>query len=423
MGISLAWTLALRFRKNKQDQRFVSFISAASIAGISLGCAVLILLLSVMNGFERELQQRILSAIPHGELFAVDTQGLKTTQDGLAVIAQQPQVKAVFAYTNQTALLQINTALHGVSLTGLDLTQTEHPLWQYVTPFTSFNTNLNQFDSDNAVPIYLGKGIIEEYALTPGQTIQLLLPANTVGSSSINVNQFAAPTVFTAYIAGAINVGGEADKLLALTSLAALNNAAGITQYAQGIQLYYHDVFAAAQLTYSIGYDYPEAVYISDWTRTHGHLYQDIQLVKIIVYIVLLLVIAVASFNILSSLTMSVKNKQSHIAILKTMGANADFVATVFVLQGLYNAFLGILSGTVIGMLLSLYLSDIIRLFETTVGTQVLSGDIYFIDFLPTQLHVFDVLVTVGIALLLSVLATVYPARKAAKVVAAEFLH
>jgi lipoprotein-releasing system permease protein len=411
--LCLAWRLALRFRQNKQDQRFVSFIAGASIAGISLGCAVLILLLSVMNGFERELEQRILSAIPHGELFAVSPTGLATLETGMLTIAADPNVKAVYAYTQQSALLQVNNTLHGLSVTGLDLNVTTHPLWQFVTPFSNV-------PKGKLPPIYLGQAVVAKFDIQPGQTVQLLIPLSDGGQGS---QQFKAPRLFQGILAGTIHVGGDADQLLALTSLQALNEALGITSGAKGLQIYYHNVFAASQLTHAIGYDYPEGVYISDWTRTHGHLYQDIQLVKVIVYIVLLLVIAVASFNILSSLTMAVKNKQAHIAILKTMGASPEFLARVFVLQGLYNALLGIISGTLIGVGLSLYLSDIIRGLETFFGVAVLSGDIYFIDFLPTQLQGTDVVVTVILALSLSVLATLYPAKKAANVVAAKFLH
>ncbi len=411
--LRLAWRLALRFRQNKHDQRFVSFIAGASIAGISLGCAVLILLLSVMNGFERELEQRILSAIPHGELFAVSPTGLSTLENGMLDIASNQNVKAVYAYTQQSSLLQVNNTLHGLSVTGLDLNVTSHPLWQFVTPF-------NEVLKTELPPIYLGKAVVTKFDLQPGQTIQLLLPLSDGDQGS---QQFKAPKLFQGVLAGTIHVGGEADQLLALTSLTALNDSLGITSGAKGLQIYYHDVFAASQLTHAIGYEYPEAVYISDWTRTHGHLYQDIQLVKVIVYIVLLLVIAVASFNILSSLTMAVKNKQAHIAILKTMGASPEFLARVFVLQGLYNALLGIVSGTLIGVGLSLYLSNIIRGLETIFGVAVLSGDIYFIDFLPTQLQGMDVVVTVLLALVLSVLATLYPAKKAANVLAAKFLH
>jgi lipoprotein-releasing system permease protein len=411
--LRLAWRLALRFRQNKQDQRFVSFIAGASIAGISLGCAVLILLLSVMNGFERELEQRILSAIPHGELFAVAPTGLATLQTGMLNIAADPNVKAVYAYTQQSALLQVNNTLHGLSVTGLDLDLTTHPLWQFVTPFSDLANG-------ELAPIYLGKAVVAKYDLQAGQTIQFLLPLSDGGQGS---QQFKAPTLFQGVLAGTIHVGGDADQLLALTSLPALNDSLGITSGAKGLQIYYHDVFAASQFTHAIGYDYPEGVYISDWTRTHGHLYQDIQLVKVIVYIVLLLVIAVASFNILSSLTMAVKNKQAHIAILKTMGASPEFLARVFVLQGLYNSLLGIISGTLIGVGLSLYLSDIIRALENFLGVAVLSGDIYFIDFLPTQLQGIDVAITVLLALVLSVLATLYPAKKAANVIAAKFLH
>lgn len=409
----LAWRLALRFRQNKHDQRFVSFIAAASIAGISLGCAVLILLLSVMNGFERELEHRILAAIPHGELFAVAPSGLQTVDAGLIDISANPNVKAVYAYTQQSALLQVNNTLHGLSVTGLDPAATEHPIWQFVTPFSDLQ-------SGGLPPIYLGQAVVSKFNLQAGQTVQLLLPLSDGG---LGTQKFKAPKLFQAVLAGTIHVGGDADQLLALTTLSALNDALAISSGAKGLQIYYHDVFAAAQFTYAIGYDYPEGVYISDWTRTHGHLYQDIQLVKIIVYIVLMLVIAVASFNILSSLTMAVKNKQAHIAILKTMGASPEFLARVFVLQGLYNALLGIVSGTSLGVLLSLYLSDIIRALERVFGVAVLSGDIYFIDFLPTQLQGLDVVVTVVIALLLSVVATLYPAKKAANVVAAEFLH
>ena len=411
----LAWRIARRFRQNKHDQRFISFISAASIVGISLGCGVLILLLSVMNGFERELEQRILSAIPHGEIFAVESAGLNTLDKGLANIAKQPFVEAVYPYSQETGLLQVKDTLHGLSLTGLDLTQTTHPLWRFIELYDVVPSSLP--------PIYLGKGIINKFSLAPGQSISILVAVQGGTDVHTTTRNFKSPKRLRGYLAGVISVGGEADQLLALTELAALNHAIGVTKGAKGLQIYYDDVYSASNYTHQIGYDYPEAVYISDWTRTHGHLYQDIQLVKVIVYIVLLLVIAVASFNILSSLTMAVKNKQSHIAILKTMGASPLFLSRVFVLQGLYNAGIGIISGSTIGVILSLYLSDMIRWIEDILGITVLSGDIYFIDFLPTELESVDVILIVCIALCLSMIATIYPAKKAANVIAAKFLH
>lgn len=412
---SLAWRIARRFRQNKPDQRFISFISAASIVGISLGCGVLILLLSVMNGFERELEQRILSAIPHGEIFAVESSGLSTLDQGLVNIAEQPFVEAVYPYSQETGLLQIKDTLHGLSLTGLDLNQSTHPLWRFI--------ELYNVASPSLPPIYLGKGIVNKFSLAPGQSISILLAVQEGNEIHDTTHKFQSPKRLRGYLAGVISVGGEADQLLALTDLAALNNAIGVSKGAKGLQIYYDDVYSASNYTHQIGYDYPEAVYISDWTRTHGHLYQDIQLVKVIVYIVLLLVIAVASFNILSSLTMAVKNKQSHIAILKTMGASPLFLSRVFILQGLYNAGIGIISGTTIGVILSLYLSDMIRWIEEILGITLLSGDIYFIDFLPTELKSVDVILIVCIALCLSMIATIYPAKKAANVIAAKFLH
>ncbi|CAI8179385.1 MAG: Lipoprotein-releasing system transmembrane protein LolE [Glaciecola sp. HTCC2999] len=414
---SLAWQIARRFRQKKHDQRFVSFISAASIVGISLGCAVLILLLSVMNGFERELEGRILSVIPHGEIFAVDPAGLHSLNEGLNTIAQQPFVKSVYPYSQQSALLQVKDALHGLSITGLDVNHVTHPLWDFVELYNVAPP------SPESPEIYLGKGVIDKFSLLPGQAVSMLLPVQENHSANNGGLNFKSPTRLTGYLAGEINVGGEPDLLLGLTRLDALNNVIGVTKGAKGLQIYYNDVFAASNFTYQIGYEYPEAVYISDWTRTHGHLYQDIQLVKIIVYIVLILVIAVASFNILSSLTMAVKNKQSQIAILKTMGASPLFLSRIFMLQGLFNAGIGIISGTSLGIIFSVYLAQIIRFFEGLLGVAMLSGDIYFIDFLPTELHLIDVLLTVFIALGLSMIATVYPAKKAANLVAAEFLH
>ena len=162
---------------------------------------------------------------------------------------------------------------------------------------------------------------------------------------------------------------------------------------------------------------------MSDWTRTQGHLYSDIQLVRAVVYIALSLVIAVACFNIVSSLVMAVREKQASIAILKTMGASDSLIRNAFVLQGVINGFIGITVGVTLALLVAPNLSDIVRVIESGLGVEILSGDIYFIDFLPSSLHWQDVVVTIVVAMFLSVGATLYPAQKAVNISPTSALH
>ena len=184
-----------------------------------------------------------------------------------------------------------------------------------------------------------------------------------------------------------------------------------------------YNAYSANEIMREIGYSYPQAVYMSDWTRTQGHLYNDIQLVRAVVYIALVLVIGVACFNIVSSLVMAVREKQAAIAILKTMGATDSLIRTIFILQGIINGVVGITTGVLLALLVAPNLSAIVLFVENALGIEVLSGDIYFIDFLPSELHWGDVGITVALALTLCVLATLYPAQKAVKISPSSALH
>ena len=235
--------------------------------------------------------------------------------------------------------------------------------------------------------------------------------------------RFSAPTTVTLIVAGVISVGGELDNHIGVMHLAKASSAAGLTGKAMGLRFRLYDPFSAYSTMRDIGYSYPQAVYMSDWTRTQGHLYKDIQLVRTVVYIALVLVIAVACFNIVSSLVMAVKEKQASIAILKTMGASDSLIRQTFMLQGALNGLVGMSVGAGLAVIIAPNLSAIVKSVETALGISLLSGDIYFIDFLPSQLHWADVGVTIVVALTLSVLATLYPAHKAAKISPAESLH
>ena len=259
-----------------------------------------------------------------------------------------------------------------------------------------------------------------------GDTVQILLPSTDNTSSTENTtkqNMFLAPLKRQVEIVGIFKFGGTIDETLAYISLA---QAAEIKGYqvnqAQGIRLKLDNVFSAPSVARAIAYNFNHYVYIMDWTRTQGHLFNDIQMVRMVMFIVLVLVIAVASFNIVSTLIMAVNDKKGDIAILKTMGASSRLIMLTFIYQGLVNGLLGCLVGGLSGVFLALNLADIIAFFERLFTLKLLSADVYFIDHIPSQLNMSDVYITLITALAMSLLATIYPAWRATKIEPAQVL-
>lgn len=407
----LAWQLATRFRRAKQSNGFVSFISLSSTVGIGLGCFVLILLLSVMNGFERELRERLLSFIPHGELYSVSQMGINNWSQAAAQFAQDPRVVKVQPYAKMTGMLQVKAKMKAVELTALDpLKAQSDPLFEFI------DTATEQRFVEQQNSVILAKGIVDQLGLAIGDSVQLLIPTVTDDLT------FKAPQTLWLTLVGSFSIGGELDNQIGFIPLATAVDKLNIVHGAQGLRFELDDPFEARAVMRELGFSFEQAVYISDWTRTQGHLYQDIQLVRIIAYIALTLVIAVACFNIVSGLVMTVEEKRATIGILKTMGLSENAIRTTFLLQGLVNGFIGVAVGTLLGVVTAINLTDWITVLERTTGVTLLSGDIYFVSFLPTQLLWHDVVITMLVALTLSIVATLYPANKAAKLSPAEAL-
>jgi lipoprotein-releasing system permease protein len=406
-----ALELARQFRKTRSQQRFISFISMSSTVGIALGCFVLILLLSVMNGFEKELTNRILSVIPHGELYSVDKRGIDNLDAQRYRLEQDERIARVTPYTKLTGMLQYKGELKAIELTGIIAADNQQHFKNRVSPaqWSSFQGN------DKGVLI--GQGIAKKLGVQLGDAVQVLIPVAT------NDLTFKAPKTITLMVSGFLSIGGELDNLVGLMHLDTASSAAEITSRAQGMQFTFYDAYTANAIMREIGYSYPQAVYMSDWTRTQGHLYNDIQLVRAVVYIALVLVIGVACFNIVSSLVMAVREKQAAIAILKTMGATDSLIRNVFILQGMINGIVGITTGVLLALLVAPNLSAIVLFIEKALGIEILSGDIYFIDFLPSELYWGDVGITIAVALTLCILATLYPAQKAVKISPSSALH
>jgi lipoprotein-releasing system permease protein len=405
------WQLAWRFRSSKRQNGFISFISASSTMGIGLGCFVLILLLSVMNGFEHELKERLLSVIPHGELYAVDPDGIDNWQAEIKRLKQDSRIGSIEPYTKATGMLQKGSKMKSIELTGI---APEYA--QQNNVIANISEDQWQNFAQNEHGVLLGQGVMKKLQLQIGDRVQLLLPQI---SNDLSLKALKS-TWLTVH--GIVKIGGELDNHIGYMHLSLASETLGVAHGAQGIRIRYDEPFQAAQLTREIGYDFTQGVYMSDWTRTQGHLYQDIQLVRVVVYIALSLVIGVACFNIVATLVMAVNEKQAEIAMLKSMGANDALIIGTFMLQGLINGLLGTFIGLILGVLMALNLADVAQAIERLIGVQFLSGDIYFIDFLPSRLDWNEVYFTGFIAITLSLLATLYPARKAAKINPARVL-
>ncbi|MGJ8681601.1 lipoprotein-releasing ABC transporter permease subunit LolE [Paraglaciecola sp.] len=407
----LIWLLAWRFRSDKRQNGFISFISASSTFGIGLGCFVLIVLLSVMNGFERELKDKLLSVIPHAEFKSVYANGIENWADELSQLKKHPEVTFVEPYVKATGMVQKGNKMKAVEITGLDPSFAQNG----ILPTLVSEQAWSEFLADEN-GVLLGVGVMEKLKLKAGDKVQILLPQLS------NDLSLSAPKVIRLNVLAGINLGGELSNHVGFINMSLAAKAQNIGFGAQGLRLRYEDPFRAPALTREIGFKMKSEVYMSNWTVSDGNLYQDIQLVRVVVYIALILVIAVACFNIVSTLVMAVNEKQSEIAMLKSMGAKNGLIIFVFMLQGSFNGFIGTILGVVCGAFMAINLAKVANFVENLLGVKFLSGDIYFIDFLPSELNWNEVYLTATIAISLSVLATIYPAITAAKINPAKVL-
>lgn len=407
--------VGLRYIANRQGKGFTSFISASSTLGITLGVMILILVLSAMNGFERVLAQHLLSIVPHSELISVNDP-MEDWQNVIKNVNENPNVLGAAPVIKMQGMMQKGAHLKGLELRGVDpqLELTVSSIGRYIVAGTWQDLN-----KENSVVI--GAGIAKKLNVGLGDSVQMLLPPLKQGKQSNQ--QVSALTKRNLTIVGIFKFGGEIDSNQAYVSL---KLASDILHFKngeiQGIRIKVDDVFNAPVIARNVAYSLDNYLYIYDWTRTQGHLYNDIQLVRMVMFVVLVLVIAVASFNIVSTLIMSVNEKKSDIAILKTMGARSSTIMLTFILQGITNGILGCVVGSSLGVYLAKNLTEFSTAIESFIGVKFLSGDVYFIDFLPTYVNESDVMITISTALFLTFIATLYPAWRATKVDPAQVL-
>ncbi|MDC9597845.1 lipoprotein-releasing ABC transporter permease subunit LolE [Xenorhabdus anantnagensis] len=411
VNLPLALFTALRFSRGRRRSGMVSLISVISMLGIMLGVAVLIIGLSAMNGFERELKNRVLSVVPHGQIYAVE-QPFQDWQTALKRIKQTPGIVGASPYIEFTGLMERGEKLKAVQVRGVDLdTETNvSTLPQFVRneAWKTFRADKNQ--------VILGQGLANSLHVKQGDWLTVMIPNN---DPSLKLLQ---PKRIRLQVAGIFQLSGMLDHSLALVPLPDAQNYLDYGDAITGIAIKADNVFAAEKRVWAAGNATGKYVYISTWIKDYGYMYNDIQMIRGIMYLAMVLVIGVACFNIISTLIMAVKDKSSDIAILRTLGAKDNHIRRIFLWYGLLTGMVGSIIGMVVGVFISLNLTTIIKGLEGLLGHQLLSGDIYFIDFLPSELHFIDVVYVLFTALILSLLASWYPARRASKLDPARIL-
>ena len=407
--------ISWRYQRGKQKNPLVALIAKFSAIGIALGVAVLIVGLSAMNGFERELNQRILAVVPHAEILSAPNATDPTIHHWLNLekrLQQNAQIKGISPFVSFTALVENGSKLKVVQVKGIEKQAEDR-----VSSLGNFvqEQGWDKFGKEGG--LVLGSGIARELDVKAGDWVTLLI------SQQNGDEQLAQPTRERVQVTAILRLDGQLDYSYALFPLA---QAQEFLTYKPdqitGVELKLDDPFSVKNLDLSMLNDYPQMLYIQNWIGKFGYMYRDIQLIRTVMYIAMVLVIGVACFNIVSTLIMAVKDKQGDIAIMRTLGANNAFIKRIFIWYGLQAGMKGCLIGIVLGIILALNLTTFIQGIEWVIGKKLLSGDVYFVDFLPSELHWLDVLMVLVAALALSLIASLYPASRAAKLQPAQVL-
>lgn len=411
MKMPLSLQIALRFSRGQRRGGMVSLISVISTTGIALGVAVLIIGLSAMNGFERELNNRILAVVPHGEIEPVDPP-FADWQGVLKRIEKVPGILAAAPYLNFTGLVERDDKLQAIQVKGVDpaLEMRLSALPRYVqdNAWSHFQAGQQQ--------IIVGKGVADTLKVKLGDWLTVMIP------NSDPQMKLLQPKRIRLQVSGIMTLNGQLDHSFAMVPLADAQRYLQRGEDVGGIAIKVHDVFNANKLVRDADEVTNAYVKIRSWIGTYGYMYRDIQMIRAIMYLAMVLVIGVACFNIVSTLVMAVKDKSADIAILRTLGAKDGLTRAIFIWYGLLAGLTGSVIGAAVGVLMALNLTTLVKGLERVLGHQLLSGDIYFIDFLPTELHWVDVTSALATALLLSLLASWYPARRASRIDPARVL-
>ena len=413
MALPYEWMLGTRYLRATRGRGFLSFITLVSVFGLAIGVAVLIVVLSVMNGFERELKTRILSVTSHATLMGLDG-SLKDWRDDQARALKMPGVLAAAPYIEAQALLMHGERTAGTTVRGV-LPEQER---RAVGLAQRIEGGRIEDLSDGSYRIILGDALAAALAAHIGDDLLLVAPQGDVTPAGIE------PRMRRLHVAGVFHSGMyEFDRALALMNL---QDAARLYQMGDrvtGLRLALQDPFAAPRLVRDLAVSLGGGYYVSDWTRNHANFFRSIEITKSMLFMILLLVVAVAAFNLVATLVMVVKDKRADIAILRTLGAGPRNVLLIFTIQGAFIGLAGTLAGALLGLLLAANLEALVHGLEHLLGTHFLDARVYFMSDLPAHAQAGDVLRICAVAFGLCALATLYPAWRAAGTQPAQALR
>jgi lipoprotein-releasing system permease protein len=411
--LAYEWLLGTRYLRSTRGRGFLSFISVVSALGLAVGVAVLIVVLSVMNGFERELKTRILTVTSHATLTGLEG-SLKDWRRDQAQALQMPGVVAAVPYIEAQALLMHGAHTAGTTVRGVVPDEERRA----VGLVDRIQGGRIEDLSDGAYRIILGDALAAALAAGIGDDLVLIAPQGNATPAGIE------PRMRRFRVAGIFHSGMyEYDRGLALVRLQDAARVYQLGDAVTGVRLALKDAFLAPRIVRDLAVGLGGGYYVSDWTRVHSNFFRSIEITKSMLFVILLLVVAVAAFNIVAALVMVVKEKRSDIAILRTLGARPRSILAAFSIQGAFIGLAGTSAGAALGLILAANLEALVHGLERVLGTHFLDAKVYFMSDLPAHAEAGDVLRICGVAFALCALATLYPAWRAAGTQPAEALR
>jgi lipoprotein-releasing system permease protein len=405
--------VGLRYTRARRRNRFIGINSLVSMIGIAVGVWALIVVLSVMNGFQKEVRERILGVASHVQISGADAR-LDDWQSIARIAAQHPRVRATAPFVQAQAMLSAGQAVRGAIIRGILPDQEDR--------VADLGRHMRAGSLDALRPgefgMVLGVDLARALGVLPGDKVAVIAPQGLVTPAGLipRLKQFTVAGVFEAGIT-------DADSGLALIQLHDAQTLYQLGERVTGVRLKLDDLFAARTVARELLAKLPQDAYASDWTRSHANFFRAVEIEKRMMFIILALIILVAAINIISTLVVAVKDKQADIAILRTMGAKSGSVMQIFIVQGMVIGLIGTLIGVVLGIVTALNIDVIVPAIESALQIKFLSKDVYLIPDLPSDLQFDDVAAVASMALALSFLATLYPSWSAARVNPAEALR
>ncbi|MDO9054714.1 MAG: lipoprotein-releasing ABC transporter permease subunit [Gallionella sp.] len=405
--------IGLRYTRAKRRNHFISFISLISMLGMGLGVMALIVVLSVMNGFQKEIRARMLGASPHLEVVA-DGGRMENWQPILAAVSQHPQVTASAPYVSGQGMLSFGQSVQGVMVRGIDPARETAitDLSNKIKAGTLADLRSTEFG------IVLGSDLARALGVRMGEKVMLIAPQGSITPAGM------MPRLKQFRVVGLFEIGmAPYDNSLALININDAQKLFQLGEAVTGISTKLRDIDRAPEVATVLQQQLPPGLYANNWTHQNSNYFKAVQMEKKMMFIILSLIVAVAAFNIVSTLVMAVTDKQADIAILRTLGAKPSSIMKIFIVQGVVIGLIGTLLGSISGIALALNLDVVVPFIENLFGVHFLAKDVYYISELPSDLRYAEVALVSGLSFIISLLATLYPSYRASKTQPAEALR